>query len=150
MAALNSYHELDIDRSVSTWCLYSDVMMSAMASQISGLSIVYSTVCWSAGQREKSKPRVTGLCEGNTPVTGGFSSQRASNAKSASIWWRHHAGLNKHGNWWQTSFSNGVSIHIVLQSFLSSPRCNSGRHGGNRSGMMEISQTLSKPMMTKS
>ena len=38
-----------------------------------------------------SKPRVPGLCEGNPPVTGGFPSQRASNAENVFIWWRHHA-----------------------------------------------------------
>ena len=38
-----------------------------------------------------SKLRVTGLCEGNSPVTGEFPAQRASNAKNVSIWWRHHA-----------------------------------------------------------
>ena len=37
-----------------------------------------------------SKLRITGLCEGNSPVTGEFLSQRASNAESVSIWWRHH------------------------------------------------------------
>ena len=37
-----------------------------------------------------SKLCVTGLCEGNPPVTGGFSSQRASDGKNVSIWWRHH------------------------------------------------------------
>ena len=44
------------------------------------------------GRRSKktSKLRVTGLCEGNPPVTGGFPSQRASNAENFSIWWRHH------------------------------------------------------------
>ena len=31
--------------------------------------------------RKTSKLRVTGLCEGKPPVTGGFSSQRASNAE---------------------------------------------------------------------
>ena len=31
---------------------------------------------------------VTGLCEGNPPVTGEFPAQRAS--KNVSIWWRHH------------------------------------------------------------
>ena len=36
------------------------------------------------------KLRVTGLCEGNPPVTGGFPSQRASNAENVSIWWCHH------------------------------------------------------------
>ena len=33
---------------------------------------------------------VTGFCEGNSPVTGEFPSQWASNAEYISIWWRHH------------------------------------------------------------
>ena len=37
-----------------------------------------------------SKPRVTGLCEGNSPVTGEFPAKRASEAENFSIWWRHH------------------------------------------------------------
>ena len=37
-----------------------------------------------------SKLRVTGLCEGNSPVTGEFPAQRSSNAENVSIWWRHH------------------------------------------------------------
>ena len=37
-----------------------------------------------------SKLRVTGLCDGNQPVTGGFSSQRPSNTENVSVWWRHH------------------------------------------------------------
>ena len=37
-----------------------------------------------------SKLRVTGLCEGNTPVTGELPAQRASNAENIPIWWRHH------------------------------------------------------------
>ena len=50
--------------------------MSAMASQITSLTIVYS------------KLRVSGICVGNSPVTGEFPAQRASNAENASIWWR--------------------------------------------------------------
>ena len=37
-----------------------------------------------------SKLRVTGLCAGNSPGTGEFPAQMASNAENASIWWRHH------------------------------------------------------------
>ena len=37
-----------------------------------------------------SKLRVTGLCEGNSPVAVEFPAQRASNAENVSIWWRHH------------------------------------------------------------
>ena len=33
---------------------------------------------------------VTGLCAGNSPVTGEFPAQMASNAENVSIWWRHH------------------------------------------------------------
>ena len=53
--------------------------MSAMASQISGVSIVCSTVCSGADQRKNPKLCVIGFCEGNKPVVGGFPSQRASN-----------------------------------------------------------------------
>ena len=43
-------------------------------------------------RRSKKTPklRVTGLCEGNQPVTGEFPAQRSSNAENVSIWWRHH------------------------------------------------------------
>ena len=37
------------------------------------------------------KLRVIGLCVGNSPGTGEFPAQMASNAENASIWWRHHA-----------------------------------------------------------
>ena len=42
--------------------------------------------------KKTSKLRVTGFCEGNSPVTGEFPAQRASNAEIVSIWWRHHIG----------------------------------------------------------
>ena len=44
------------------------------------------------GRRSKktSKLRVTGLYEGNSPVTCEFPAQRASNAGNVSIWWRHN------------------------------------------------------------
>ena len=40
--------------------------------------------------KKASKLLVTGLCEGNPPVTGGSPSQRASNAENISIWWHNH------------------------------------------------------------
>ena len=56
--------------------------MSAIASQITNLTIVYSTVYSDADLRKKkSKLRVTGLCEGNSLVTGEFPAQRASVAE---------------------------------------------------------------------
>ena len=58
---------------------YSDVIISAMVSQITGVTIVYSTVCLVADQVKTSKLRVTGLCEGNSPLIDEFPSQRAGN-----------------------------------------------------------------------
>ena len=42
--------------------------------------------------KKTSKLRVTGLWAGNSPVTGEFPAQMASNVENASIWWRHHNG----------------------------------------------------------
>ena len=39
--------------------------------------------------KKTSKLRVTGLCAGNSPGTGEFPAQMASNAENVSIWWRH-------------------------------------------------------------
>ena len=39
--------------------------------------------------KKTPKPRVIGLCEGNSLVTSEFPAQRASNAENYSIWWRH-------------------------------------------------------------
>ena len=39
--------------------------------------------------KKTSKLRFTGLCEGNSPVTRGFPSQRSSNTENVSIWWCH-------------------------------------------------------------
>ena len=55
---------------------YSDVIMDAMASQITGVSIVCSAICPGVDQRKHQIFAFTGLCEGNPPMTGGFPSQR--------------------------------------------------------------------------
>ena len=40
--------------------------------------------------KKNSKLSVTGLCAGNSPVTGDFPAQMASDAENVPIWWRHH------------------------------------------------------------
>ena len=75
---------------------YNDVIMSSMAPQITSLTIVYSTVYSSGRSKKTSKLRVTGLCEGNSPVTGEFPAHRAQYAKNVSIWWRHHFWISSH------------------------------------------------------
>ena len=44
--------------------------------------------------KKTSKLRVTGLCAGNSPITGEFPAQMASNAEYVSFWWRHHELLS--------------------------------------------------------
>ena len=68
---------------------YCAVMMGAMTYRITSLTIVCSTVFFRWRSRKSSKLRVTGFGEGNSPVTGEFPAQRASNAENVFIWWRH-------------------------------------------------------------
>ena len=49
------------------------------------------------------KLRVTGLCEGNSPVTDEFPAQRTSNAEKVAIWWRYHEKSNDN-----TSYSKSL------------------------------------------
>ena len=42
------------------------------------------------GSNKTSNLHVIGLCAGNSPGTGEFPAQMASNAENVSIWWRHH------------------------------------------------------------
>ena len=69
---------------------YSDVMMGTIASQITSLTIVLLNQLFRRRSKKTSKLRVTGLCAGNSPATGEFPAQMASNAENVSISWRHH------------------------------------------------------------
>ena len=99
---------------------YNDIIMSTMASEITSLNCLFRH-----RSKKRSKLRVTGLCAGNSPVTGEFPAQMASNAENVSIWWRHHViklyfleslhrleyridRLN-----WKLSHSSGVLVEIV-------------------------------------
>ena len=62
-----------------------------------------------------SKLRVTGLCAGNSPETGEFPAQMASNAENVSIWWRHHVNIDVYDTifriirpQWDNFFNNGT------------------------------------------
>ena len=67
----------------------SDVIMNTMASQITSLTIVYSTVYSGADQRKHQSSALLALCSGYSLVTGEFPAQRASNAENVSVWWNH-------------------------------------------------------------
>ena len=60
--------------------------------------------------KKTSKLRVTGLWAGNSPETGEFPAQMASNAENASIWWRHHANFQSLVESLQSSFIICVSV----------------------------------------
>ena len=76
---------------ITVVCHYNDVIMGVMASR-RRLHCLLN--CWFRRTSKKtSKLRVTGLCGGNSPMTGEFSAQRASNAANVSIWWRHHGQI---------------------------------------------------------
>ena len=70
--------------------------MMAIASEITSLTIVYSTVYWDTDQKIIKAPRHWPLC-GEFTGTGEFPAQRASYAEKFSIWWRHH-GSHKSDN----------------------------------------------------
>ena len=64
--------------------------------------------------QKTSKLRVTGLCAGNSPVTGEFPAQMVSNAENVSIWWRHHVKLCI-VEISEASEMSRASIHCVLK-----------------------------------
>ena len=68
--------------------------MGAVASQITSLTIVYSTFYSDADQRKIKVTRQWPLCREFTG-TGEFPAQKASNAENVSIWLRHHDDTQK-------------------------------------------------------
>ena len=64
--------------------------MRAMASQITGFTIVYWTVCSSRDQRKHQSSASLAFVKGILRWPVDSPAQRASNAENSSIWWRHH------------------------------------------------------------
>ena len=82
---------LQIPRTEGRWCWwhYYGVILGTMASQITSLTIVYSTV-YSSTDKRKHQSSVTGRCAGKSPGTSEFPTLMASTTENVSIWWRHH------------------------------------------------------------
>ena len=85
---------------------YNDAIMSAMSSQITSLTIVYSSVYSGTIQRKhQNSASLVFVCVcvcvwgggggggGGSPVTVELPSQRVSYVENVSISWRHHAEL---------------------------------------------------------
>ena len=114
----------------STSLHYCDGIMGAMASQITSLTIVCSTIYSGADQRNIKAPRHWPFCGDFTgdrwiprtkdqlfkvqikenikalrhwPLCTDFPAQMASNAENVSIWWRHHV--------WGCSYIISLRLH---------------------------------------
>ena len=64
---------------------------------------------------------VTGLCEGNSPLTGEFPAQGARNTENISIWWRHHdetSGFSVINPLRAKFFQGNINIYLHVVSFL--------------------------------
>ena len=70
---------------------YSDVIMSMMASQITSISSVYSTVCSGTQLRKHQSSASLAFVRGIHQEPVKFPAQRASNVENVFIWGRHHA-----------------------------------------------------------
>ena len=74
--------------------------------------------------KKTSKLRVTGICVGNSPVTGEFPAQMASNAENVSIWWHHHGNTTRKFPVWHVqplsfalSFVSACFVKIHIHTF---------------------------------
>ena len=96
------------------WLLYSD----GRHNERDGVSNHRCLDCFLRHKSKKiSKLRVTGLCEGNPPVTGRLPPQRASNAEDVSIWWRHQS-IRRHSG---VAVTQGRELLIGIHQLTSSP-----------------------------
>ena len=87
---------------------YGDVIMGAIAFQITSLTIVYSTVYSDADQRKHQSSSSLALVRGiHRPA------QMASNAENVSIRWRHRDGYN---SCTQSTQSNYCNCFKLLQN----------------------------------
>ena len=92
---------------------YNDVIMDAIASQITSPASVYLAVYSGADQRKHQSSALLAFA-GNSPGTGEFPAQMANNAENVSIWWRHHGFLlQRTGNTKFWSFLCWQSEHVV-------------------------------------
>ena len=78
--------------------------------------------------KKTSKLCITGLCEENPPVTGGFPSQGASNTENVSIWWHHHGVICSDDV--MTASWHGLTFHITC------PLCGNPNNPYNTGGFL--------------
>ena len=123
---------------------YDNVIMGAMVSNHQPHDCLLNRL-FRRGLEKTSKLRVTGLCEGNSPVTGEFPAQRASNTENVSIWWRRRVFINtfsysftgarlnaKVGNIWPYSGREGRRSKFGTYMYANRTEQNSEEHKKNK------------------
>ena len=94
------YHWLHKQRHDHTKPWFDGGRMSRLDKPLNSPSLVAVGRDVSADMAQRAHD-VTGLCAGNSPVTGEFPAQMASNVENGSIWWRHHGPTD--GNFYHLS-----------------------------------------------
>ena len=89
---------------------YGDVIMSAIASQITSVSIVFSTIVQAQTKENIKAPRHWPLW-GESTVD--FPPRSASNAENVSFWWRYHVLEGKRNT---NEFQTQIPFHINTMS----------------------------------
>ena len=69
---------------------YSGIIMGVMTTQITSLTIVYSTVYSGTDQRKHQSPASLAFVRGIHRCPVNSPHKRTSNAENVSTWWRHH------------------------------------------------------------
>ena len=94
--------------------------MIAMASQITGISTVCSTVCSGESQRKHQSSATLAFVGGIHRWTGGFPSQRASNAENVSnlVILTHAIGNVTHSG--QAAIAGAITLYPAICSSLCS------------------------------
>ena len=84
---------------------YNDVILGAKASQITSLTLVYSTVYQTQIKEHITAPSHWPLC-GEFTGDDDFIAQMASSAENVSIWWRNH------DNCWSATFTHVAVLNV--------------------------------------
>ena len=88
--------------------------------------------------KETSKLRVTGLCEGNSPVTAEIRAHRSSNAENVSTRWRNHAQTHIG----DVDLQRRASLGIQPVNYVKAGLRNRGTHGSIPQDFIEYSALM--------
>ena len=114
---------------------YSNVKLSAKASQITGVLIVCSTVCSGAVKKKHQSPASLAF----------FPSKRVSDAKNVSIWWRHHnKGKNIVAPLQNHTKTRWNSVHNIGVYFIRYIKMSFWRNISHSATDIHLGKTISK------